>query len=111
MQPMPILVIAAYHCEVAGKPTDSVDYQVRYFNSDSIEEVMSRLRGEESLAHKNVYKQEVRWLFHETVAVEFAPELQDGKEVIGVITGRTKKITESRSREGRSLTTSTHANA
>ncbi len=87
MQPMPILVIAAYHCEVAGEPTGSVDYQVRYFNSDSLEEVRSRLHSEEPQAYKNVYKQEVRWLFDNTVAVEFEPELEDGKEVIGFITG------------------------
>jgi hypothetical protein len=99
---MPILVIAAYHCEVAGKPTASVDYQVRYFDSDSLDEVMSRLRNEEPQAYKSVYKQEVRWLFDDTVAVEFEPELEDGKEAIGFITGRTKNITESRRREGRS---------
>ena len=92
---MPILVIAAYHCEVAGKPTDSVDYQVRYFDSDSLDEVMSRLRSEQPQAYKNVYKQEVRWLFDDTVAVEFEPKLRDGTEVIGFITGKTRRITES----------------
>jgi hypothetical protein len=91
---MSILVIATYHCEVGGKPTDSVDYQVRHFASDSLHDVMARLRAEPLQAYKNCYKQEVRWLFDDTVAVELNPRFEDGQEVIGFITGRSKKITE-----------------
>ena len=91
---MPILVIAAYHCEVAGKPTNSVDYQVRHFASDSLAEVTARLQAEPPQAYQNCYKQEVRWIFDDTVAVEFDPTFEDGREVIGFITGKSKKITE-----------------
>ena len=91
---MPILVIAAYHCEVAGKPTTSVDYQVRHFASDSLDEVTARLRAEPPQAYQNCYKQEVRWIFDDTVAVEFDPTFEDGHEVIGFITGKSKKTTE-----------------
>src|SRR4051812_17686626 len=91
---MSLLVIAAYHCEVAGKPTESVDYQVRHFASDSIDEVMSRLRNEQPQAYTNPDGQEVRWLFDDTVAVEFDPEFNDGAEIIGFITGNPKEITE-----------------
>jgi hypothetical protein len=91
---MPILVIAAYHCEVAGDPTDSVDYQVRYFAADSIDEVISRLRAESLQTYKNADGQEVRWIFDGTVAVEFNPDFTDGTEVIGFITGRPREITE-----------------
>ena len=76
---MSILVVAAYHCEVAGKPTGSVDYQVRYFDADSLDEVMVRLRSEKPVAYKNVYKQEVRWVFDGTMADELNPKLQDGR--------------------------------
>jgi len=92
--PVSILVIAAYHCEVAGKPTNSVDYQVRHFASDSLDEVTARLRAEPPQAYQNCYKQQVRWLFDDTVAVEFDPKFEDGDEVIGFITGRSEKITE-----------------
>jgi hypothetical protein len=91
---MPILVIAAYHCEVAGDPTDSVDYQVRYFAADSIDEVMAQLRAESPQTYKNAGGQEVRWIFERTVAVEFDPDFTDGTEVIGFITGRPREITE-----------------
>jgi hypothetical protein len=91
---MPILLIAAYHCEVAGELTESVDYQVRHFVSDSIDEVMSRLRGEPAQTYRNPNGQEVRWIFDDTVAVEFDPEFKDGAEVIGFITGKPKEITE-----------------
>ena len=56
---------------------------------------MARLRGELPQAYMNCYKQEVRWLFDGTVAVEFDPKLEDGKEVIGFITGRSKEIIQS----------------
>jgi hypothetical protein len=86
-----MLVIAAYHCEVAGKPTNSVDYQVRHFASDSLDDVNARLRSEPPVAYQNCYKQEVRWLFEDTVAVEFDPTFEDGQEVIGFITGKSKR--------------------
>src|SRR5437660_10778722 len=91
---MSILVIAAHRCAVADKPTDTVDYQVKYFASDSLDDVTARLRAEPPHAYKNRYKQEVRWLFDDTVAVEFDPAYEDGQEVIGFITGRSKNLTE-----------------
>jgi hypothetical protein len=90
---MPILVIAAYHCEVAGEPTESVDYQVRHFASDSVDEVMSRLRNEQPQTYRNADGQEVRWIFDGTVAVEHDPVFKDGAEIIGFITGRPTEVT------------------
>ena len=91
---MAILVIAVYHCEVAGEPTESLDYQVRYFTSNSIEEVMSRLRDEQPQTYSNDKGQEVRWIFDDTAAVEFDPEIKDGAEIIGFTTGRPMEIIE-----------------
>jgi hypothetical protein len=91
---MPVIVIAAYHCEVSGEGTDSVDYRVRYFASDSIDEVMLRLRTEPPHTYKNSDGEDVAWIFDDTVAVEFDPRLEDGTEVIGFITGRPREITE-----------------
>jgi len=84
---MSILVVAAYRCVIAGKPFDDVDYQVRYFDSDSLDEVMARLRSEKPLAYRNIYRQVVRWVFEDIRAIESKPELQDGKEAIGFIAG------------------------
>ena len=91
---MPLLVIAAYHCEVAGEATDSVDYQVRYFESDSIDDVGFRLRSEQPVTYKNPSGEDVRWVFDGTVAVESDPKYSDGAEIIGFITGMPKEITE-----------------
>ena len=91
---MPILVIAAYHYEVAGEPTDSMDYQVRYFASNSIGAVLLRLRSELPETYKNSDGEEVKWVFHDTVAVEFDPDFADGAEVIGFITGKPRESTE-----------------
>lgn len=91
---MPVLVIAMYHCEVAGKQTDSVDYQVRYFACDSIDEVMTRLREEPPIVYQNPAGEGVRWVFEDTVAAEVDPKFADGGEVIGFITGRADKIVE-----------------
>ena len=87
---MSIVVIAAYHCEVAGKPTRGVDYQVRYFGSDSLEEVAAHLRSEQPQAYQNCCHQEVRWLFDDTLAavpVESDPTLEDGKPVSRPLAG------------------------
>jgi|SRR5580765_3070685 len=91
---MSILVIAAYHCEVAGKRSNSVDYQVRHFASDSLEVVTAHLNREPPVAYKNRYGQRVRWVFDGIVATEFDPRFEDGAEVIGFITGRSKRSTE-----------------
>jgi hypothetical protein len=91
---MPLLVIAAYHCEIAGEPTDSVDYQVRYFESDLVDEVASRLRAEAPQTYMNPNREEVRWIFDETVAVERNPVFTDGTEVIGFITSKPTGIPE-----------------
>lgn len=91
---MPTLVIAAYHCEVAGKRTDSIDYQVRHFASDSLDEVAARLAAETPVRYKNRDGQNVRWVFDELVATELDPKYEDGAEVIGFITGRSKRGTE-----------------
>jgi hypothetical protein len=88
---MAIFTIAAYNCEVARKSTDSVDYRVRYFKSDDIDEVMDRLRSEEPVVYQNCYGEEVRWVFEDTVAIEYDPVLDDGKEIIGFITGKPKE--------------------
>jgi len=94
---MSTLVIAAYHCEVAGKRTDSVDYQVRHFASDSLDEVTARLAAEPPVGYKNRYGQNVRWVFDKLVATELDPKYEDGAEVIGFITGRSRPSTEAAS--------------
>ena len=88
---MPTIVIAAYSCEVAGEPTDSVDYQVRYFESGDVDEISRRLH-EESVTYKNSDGQDVRWVFDETIAVEANPRFEDGSELIGFITGKPKNV-------------------
>src|SRR5437899_2539354 len=82
---MSILVIAKYHCEVADKATDDVDYQVRYFTTDNEDEVRHRLRSEEPTSYKNPSGEIVRWVFDDTVAIEHDPKFKDGVEMIGFI--------------------------
>jgi hypothetical protein len=88
---MPMLVIARYHCEVAGRATDSLDYQVKYFDADIAEEVIERLRAEAPCAYRNVDNEEVQWIFDNIVATELNPELVDGTELIGFVTGRPRE--------------------
>jgi len=65
-----------------------VDYQVRFFETDSVEEVTARLASEEPCAYANASEETVTWMFDEIVAVEFNQTFTDGKELIGFITGR-----------------------
>jgi hypothetical protein len=71
-----------------------LDYQVRYFASDSIDEVMTRLRTEPRHTYKNSEGEDVVWVFDGTAAVEFDPDFKDGAEIIGFITGRPRETTE-----------------
>jgi len=87
-----MLVIARYHCEVAGKATESLDYQVRYFDSDSLDEVTARLRVEQPCTYVNDCQETVSWIFDSIVATEPDPQFADGKELIGFITGRPREI-------------------
>jgi len=91
---MGTFVIAKYHSEVAGEATGSVDYQVRFFEKDSLEEIEARLKIEQPQEYKNSYGETVRWPFDETVAVEVEPRLEDGEEIIGFITGPLEETQE-----------------
>jgi hypothetical protein len=91
---MSILVIAKYHCEVAGKETDDVDYRVLFFTTDDEGEVLRRLRSEAPTTYKNPSDEIVNWIFDESVAIEHDPKLRDGVGLIGFITGMPKEITE-----------------
>ena len=79
------LAIAAYRCEVAGVPTESLDIQVRYFEAESAEEVESRLYNETESEYTNPYGQLVTWPLACVVAVEPFSQAPDGEEVIGFI--------------------------
>jgi len=87
---MAILVIAKYHCEVAGKTTDSVDYQVRYFETGNENEAVQLLRCEKPTSYKNSSGELVSWIFDGTEAIEHDPKFKDGAEIIGFITGKPK---------------------
>jgi hypothetical protein len=43
---MPHLAIVMYACEVAGERTESIDIQVRYFESADLARLEQRLRSE-----------------------------------------------------------------
>jgi len=84
---MGTFVIAKYHCEVAGEPTGSADYEVRYFATNSPGEIQGRLASAPPNEYKNSDGETVRWIFDETMAIEVNPALRDGEEIIGFITG------------------------
>jgi len=89
---MGTFVIVKYHSETAGESTGSVDYQVRYFERESVDEIKKRLCTEKPQEYKNSSGETVRWLFDETVAIEVDPRMQDGEEIIGFITGEPREL-------------------
>ena len=50
---MSLLLIASYHCEVAGELTDSIDYQVRFFTTDDESEAAIKLKEENPNSYTN----------------------------------------------------------
>jgi len=83
---MGTFVIVKYHCEVAGIIKNTVDYQVRYFDTVSTADVINRLENEPPHEYKNCYGESVQWVFDEIIAVEINPSFVDGHEIIGFIT-------------------------
>ena len=83
---MPTYVIVKYHCEIDGEVTSGTDYQTRYFESDSEDEVLHRLKAEESGSYKNSDGETVNWIFDKIMSIEQNPQFEDGEEIIGFIT-------------------------
>jgi hypothetical protein len=83
----PSLAIAAYRCEIAGVPDDSIDIQVRYFESGSPEKIEAALRSEQVHSYPNSDGELVAWPFVRLLAVEPLTQPTNGAEVVGFITG------------------------
>jgi hypothetical protein len=83
---MPIYAIVKYHCEIDGEVSSGVDYQVRYFKSDSEEEVIHKIKSEDLGSYKNTDGETVKWIFDEIMSVEQNPQFEDGEEIIGFTT-------------------------
>ena len=81
------LAIAAYRCEVVGSPTDSIDVQVRYFETLSPDQIEAALRSEPTSSYTNGEGQVVTWPFVRLLAVEPFARPANGAEVVGFITG------------------------
>lgn len=87
---MSIILIAKYYCTIAGEMTDSLDYQVRYFDSSLPDEVVTRLATEPPHEYKNSNNETVRWIFDGVVSLELNSSFEDGKEIVGFITEEQK---------------------
>jgi len=81
------LAIVAFRCEVAGKLTDSLDFQVRCLYADSLEDVEERIQSKPTVSYENDFGEMVTWPLVGVVAAEPFTEDADGKEVVGFVTG------------------------
>ena len=84
---MASLAILAYRCEVAGRPSDSLDIKARYFTTDDFAEVERRVRAEAPHTYRNEHNETVAWPLAEVLAIEPLEAPADGSEVAGFITG------------------------
>ena len=71
--------------------SDSIDCQVRFFATDDESEATIRLKEETPNSYMNSDGQTVTWIFSDIVALEHDPEVIDGAEIIGFITGQNAK--------------------
>ena len=81
------LAIAVYRCEVAGKPTDSLDIQVRHFDSFSPVAIEQRLRAEPLHSYANDAGETVTWPLVQILSIEPVDSPTDGAEIAGFIAG------------------------
>ncbi len=85
-QPLPqFLAIVVYKCLVAGVPTQSLDFQVRWFEADDETAVNVLIEREPTQSYLNPYGEEVTWELFGVFAIDsFAPG-RSGDEVVGFI--------------------------
>jgi len=82
----PRLALVAYRCEVNGVPSDSLDLQVRYF-SDPAVDIEPFLRQEPTHSYRNARNEVVSWHLVDVLAIEEVTQPENGREVLGFITG------------------------
>ena len=82
---MPALAIAAYRCQVAGIPTESIDIQVRYFSTEQESEISEFLSNEKTHPYFNSDGELVEWPFIKVLSIEQFNNSLNGSEVAGFI--------------------------
>ena len=79
------LAIVAYRCLVAGAPTGSLDFQVRWFQAEDKATLRGLIESEPAQHYNNGDGEGVSWeLAHILAVEEFSPN-QSSEEVIGFI--------------------------
>ena len=79
------LAIVAYRCLVGGIRSDTLDFQVRWFDVEDAEQTRRLIQAEPFLAYKNSDDDLVTWELAQIFAIEpFSPQAS-GEEVIGFI--------------------------
>ena len=79
------LAIAAYQCQIDGVATGSVDFQVRYFDLPSPEDVEVALRSEPLHHYQNDLGQTVSWPLQQIPNIQGLSQIKQGTEIIGFI--------------------------
>jgi hypothetical protein len=78
--------IVIYRCEVDGKPTDSLDVQVRHFGRPSTD-IEAFLRSETPHAYRNIRNEEVVWHWVRVASIEELIIPEEGQEIAGFVAG------------------------
>ena len=81
------IALVVYGCIVGGKASDSVDIQVRIFDSTSIEDVDAALKAEQPNEYRNEFDQLVSWPLTTILDIQrLEKNVESGEEVAGAIT-------------------------
>jgi hypothetical protein len=79
--------IVEYGCEVAGKPSDSRDIQVKYYELETEEEVVKAITSEARHTYPNISGEPVSWQFRRILMIRENPNFHHGAELIGYVSG------------------------
>jgi hypothetical protein len=82
-----MVAIAAYRCEVAGRRTESLDIQVRFFADSSQSQIEERIRSETAHQYLNDRGDLVSWPLVQILSIAELENPKDGAEIAGFITG------------------------
>jgi len=81
------LAIVVYRSEVSGAHGALLDFQTRFFEADSEEEVIEKIESEAPCSYPNDHGENVNWLLSSIMAVGEMCDLVSGEELVGFISG------------------------
>ncbi|MEI7614319.1 MAG: hypothetical protein WCK63_15575 [Betaproteobacteria bacterium] len=79
------IAIEVYRCEVAGKPSPSLDFVARRVTGETIEAVEASLFAEPNVVYENEHNEKVEWILSSVPSIQEEGSNPNDDELAGFI--------------------------